>query len=63
MVFKMKNLVDNLDLLKNLLDTESLLRIAAQDELIQGIQNGPMNAAHQQSIQNILNAAKNLINS
>lgn len=57
----MQNLVNQLDLLKKMLDTEAVLRAATQTELVQGIQNGPMHQAHDASIADVIAAANALI--
>jgi hypothetical protein len=58
----MINLVNELDALHNALSTEKSLREATQLELIQNIQQGAMQLAHQQAITNVLTAAQYLIN-
>jgi hypothetical protein len=55
------NLVNQLDVLKNASAGEAALRKLAQTEQQKGIANGPMLAAHNQSIRDCLDAAKALV--
>jgi len=58
----MNNVVNELNYLKKTLDTELVLRGATETEFNQGIQNGPMRQAHDQSILNVIAAAQLLVN-
>jgi hypothetical protein len=58
---KMNNLVDAMDVLKNALLTEAVLRQSANTEWANGVQNGSMKQAHDQAIQQVIQAAENLI--
>lgn len=57
----MHNLVDALDVLKNALDTEATLRQATNAEWASGSHDGPMKRAHDTVIQQVIEAAKKLI--
>jgi hypothetical protein len=57
----MQNLVNALDALKIVLQTETALRQAAQIEWANGNQNGPMKQAHDAVIQQVLAAAQHLL--
>lgn len=58
----MNNVINELNYLKKTLDTESALRTATETEMQQGIVNGPMRQAHDQSILNVVTAAQLLVN-
>jgi hypothetical protein len=58
----MTNLVNEIDALQNALSAEKALREATQLELIQGVQQGIMQSAHNQAVANVLAAAQALIN-
>lgn len=57
----MKNVVDQLDRLKNALDAEAALRQATSLEWARGVQNGPMRVAHDAQILECIAAAKALV--
>lgn len=57
----MNNIVNELDALRNAVAAEKMLRDATQTEFNQGVQNGPMRQAHDQSILNVLAAAQALL--
>lgn len=57
----MQNVVDQLNALKSMLDVELLLRNAARAEFANGIQEGPMKTAHDAAIENVIAAAKALV--
>ena len=57
----MQNIVDALNNLKSKVDTEITLRQAANQEFSNGIKNGVMKQAHDRSIEQVVEASKNLI--
>jgi len=57
----MKNLVDELNRLKNACDAEDQLRVLANYEFNRREYNGPMKNAHDKQILEVINAAKELI--
>lgn len=57
----MKNVVDELDLLKMVLDNELSLRQATDVEFRNGVQNGPMRQAHDAAILQVVAAARALV--
>jgi hypothetical protein len=57
----MENVVDELAVLKNALDLESMLRSAANTEWARGLTGGLMQKAHEASLEIVLQAAKELI--
>jgi hypothetical protein len=52
------DLVNALDVLKKKVDAETALRTAATEERQAGEPNGPMRAAHDQSIKKVVAAAR-----
>jgi hypothetical protein len=54
-------IIDELDALKNAMDTETTLRKATETEFSQGNTNGVMRKAHDESVQAVIEAAKRLI--
>lgn len=57
----MNDIVSAMDALKITLETESALRQATNMEWANGNQHGPMRAAHDQAVQQVIQAAKYLI--
>jgi len=55
------DLLNAIDALKKRVDTETALRSAANDEWQSGERNGPMRAAHDQSLKNVVAAAQALM--
>jgi hypothetical protein len=55
------DLLNAVDVLKKSADTEAALRAAANDEWQSGERHGPMRAAHDQSLKNVVAAARALV--
>jgi hypothetical protein len=57
----MNNIVTEIDTLKLRIDLELELRSATDIEMRNGVENGPMMEAHNTSIQQVVEAARELI--
>jgi hypothetical protein len=57
----MNNLVNEIEVLKNALGLEENLRQATSTEFANGEQHGPMRQAHDAAIEQVVNAARRLV--
>ena len=55
------DVLNGIDALKRVIDQEAALRSAANDEWQRGEHDGPMRAAHDQAIRNVVSAARALL--